>query len=39
MAEASDRSPTEAVAAALYDAERALRTARRGLERAERALL
>ncbi|WCO69024.1 hypothetical protein PO878_09830 [Iamia majanohamensis] len=38
LAEASDRTPTESVAAALYDAERALRSARRGLERATRAL-
>jgi hypothetical protein len=37
-AEASDRTPTEGVAAALYDAERALRSVRRALERAERAL-
>lgn len=36
-ATASDRAPTEAVAAALYDAERALRSARRALDRAERA--
>ena len=35
-ATASDRSPTEALAAALYDAERALRSARRALQRAER---
>lgn len=35
-AEASDRSPTEPLAAALYDTERALRSARRALERAER---
>jgi hypothetical protein len=33
---AADRSPTEALAAALYDAERALRSARRALQRAER---
>ncbi|QYG93361.1 hypothetical protein HC251_13625 [Iamia sp. SCSIO 61187] len=33
---ASDRSPTEPLAAALYDAERALRTARRALQRAEK---
>lgn len=38
LAEASDRSPTEGVAAALYDAERALRGARRSLSRAQRAL-
>jgi len=35
-AAAADRSPTEALAAALYDAERALRSARRALQRAER---
>ncbi|HEU5150943.1 MAG TPA: hypothetical protein VFU19_10625 [Iamia sp.] len=35
-ATAADRSPTEALAAALYDAERALRSARRALQRAER---
>ncbi|HEX7133417.1 MAG TPA: hypothetical protein VF228_12630 [Iamia sp.] len=33
---ASDRAPTEPLAAALYDAERALRSARRALQRAER---
>lgn len=38
LAEASDRPPTEGVAGALFDAERALRTARRSLARAERAL-
>lgn len=37
-AEASDRTPTENLAAALYDAERALRSARRALVRAERSL-
>jgi hypothetical protein len=35
-AEASDGPSTEAVAAALYDAERALRSALRALHRAER---
>ena len=39
LAEASDRPPTEGVAAALFDAERGLRAARRSLARAERALL
>ncbi|CAN5537912.1 hypothetical protein BH24ACT4_BH24ACT4_22660 [soil metagenome] len=38
LAEASDRSPTEAVAAALYDTERGLRAARRSLVRAEKAM-
>ena len=38
LAESSDRSPTEAVAAALYDAERSLRAAQRSLARAEKAL-
>lgn len=33
---ASDRSPTEPLAAALFDAERALRSARRALQRAAR---
>lgn len=33
---ASDRSPTEALAASLFDAERALRSARRALQRAGR---
>jgi hypothetical protein len=33
---ASDRSPTEPLAAALFDAERALRSARRALQRAEK---
>jgi hypothetical protein len=33
---AADRSPTEPLAAALFDAERALRSARRALQRAER---
>ncbi|NLV55209.1 MAG: hypothetical protein GXY13_06330 [Acidimicrobiales bacterium] len=37
-ATASDRSPTEAVAAALFDAERSLRSARRALDRAGRSL-
>ena len=36
-AEASDGPSTDAVAAALYDAERALRSAARALQRAERA--
>jgi hypothetical protein len=36
-AEASDRPPHEGVAAALFDAERALRSALRALQRAERA--
>lgn len=36
-AEASDGPATEAVAVALYDAERALRSALRALQRAERA--
>lgn len=35
-AEASDRAPTEGLAAALFDAERALRAAHRALGRAER---
>ncbi len=35
-ATAADVSPTESLAAALYDAERALRSARRALQRAER---
>ncbi len=33
---ASDRSPTEPLAAALFDAERSLRSARRALQRAEK---
>ena len=33
---AADRTPTESLAAALFDAERALRSARRALQRAER---
>lgn len=36
---ASDRTPTEGLAAALYDAERALRSARRALLRAEKTYL
>lgn len=35
-AEASDRSRSEDLASVLFDAERALRAARRALERAER---
>ncbi len=35
---ASDATPTEALAAALFDAERALRSARRALTRAQRAV-
>lgn len=37
-ARATDRGGTEAVSAALYDAERALRTARRAVEAASRRL-
>ena len=35
-AKATDQPPTEFLSSALYDAERALRSARRALERAER---
>lgn len=35
-AAAADRAPTESLAAALFDAERALRSAHRALRRAER---